>query len=79
MRFSLPKKLKVEVPMVNGGRDVLNWLYQMEHMFATHETPMEERVKFCVFYLRDDVLVWWRWLHKQKGGCITCWKERDFY
>ena len=60
--------------MFNGGGDVLNWLYQMEHMFATHETPLEERVEFCVFYLRDDVLVWWRWLEKQKGGCIT-WSE----
>ena len=45
---------------------MLNWLYQMEHLFAIHETPMEEKVEFWVFYLRDDALVWWRWLQKQR-------------
>ena len=39
----------------------------MEHLFTIHETPVDERVEFCVFYLRDDALVWWRWLEKQKG------------
>jgi len=69
VRFSFPKNPKVDVPMFNGNGGVLNSLYQMEHLCAIHETPMEERVEFCVFYLRDDALVWWRWVQKQKG-CV---------
>jgi len=53
---------------------VLNWLYQMEHLFAIHETPIEDRLDFCVFFLKDEALVWWQWLQKQKGGDVT-WPE----
>jgi len=50
----------VDVPSFNGSGDVMNWLYQMEHLFILHEIPVEERVEFCVFYLRVDALVWWK-------------------
>ena len=48
VRFPLLNNPKVDVLAFNGTRDVMNWLYQMEHLFAIHETPVEERVKFCV-------------------------------
>ena len=48
----------MDIPMFNGSNDVLNWLYQIKYLFAIHEIPLEERVKFCVFYLREDALVW---------------------
>ena len=39
VRFPLPKNLKVDVLVFNGDGDMLNWLHQMKHLFATHETP----------------------------------------
>ena len=69
-KFPLPKSPKVEIPMFKGTEDVLNWIYQMDHLFTIHSIPMEDRVEFCVFYLRDEALVWWRWLQRQKGASI---------
>jgi len=39
-----------------------------------HSTPLEDKVEFCVFYLRDEALIWWRWLQRQNGGHIS-WTE----
>ena len=63
-RFHVPKSLKVEIPVFKGDGYVLNWLYQLEHLFAIHDTLIEDRVELCVFYLKDEVLVWWRWLQR---------------
>ena len=52
VRFPLPKNPKIDVPVFNGSGDVLNWLYQLEHLFAIHDAPVEERVEFRVFYLK---------------------------
>ena len=60
--------------MFKGDGDILNWLYQLEHVFTIHHTPVEDRVEFCVFYLQGEALLWWRWLEKQKGGSVT-WPE----
>jgi len=46
-----PKSPKVEIHVFKGEGDVLNWLYQMEHLFSLHDTPLEDRVEFFVFYL----------------------------
>ena len=73
-RLPLPKNPKVEIPIFKGDGDILNWLYQLEHVFTIHHTPVEDRVEFCVFYLQGEALLWWRWLEKQKGGTIT-WPE----
>ena len=57
--------------MFKRDGDVLNWLYQLEHLFAIHNNPIENQVEFCLFYLKDEALIWWRWLQKQKGGSVT--------
>ena len=46
-----PKSPKVEIHVFKGEGDVLKWLYQMEHLFSLHDTPLEDRVEFFVFYL----------------------------
>ena len=73
VKLPLLKNPMVDIPMFNGTGDVLNWLYQMELVFTIHDTPMKERVEFCVFYPRQDALVWWRWFQKQKGS--VSWHE----
>jgi len=70
-KFSLPENRKFDIPVFKGDGDVLNWLYQKEHLFAIHETPIEE---FCVFYLKEAALVWWRGLEKEQGGYVF-WPE----
>ena len=56
----LPKNLKVDIPVFNGEGDVLNWLYQLEHVFAIHKTPVGSRIGFCVFFLQEIAMLWWR-------------------
>jgi len=41
-KFPLSKNPKVEIPMFNGDGDVLNWIYQTEHLFTIHSTPIED-------------------------------------
>ena len=41
-RFPLPKGPKVEILVFKGDCNVLNWLYQMDHSFSLHDTPIEE-------------------------------------
>ena len=72
-KLPMPKHPKVEIPIFRGDGDILNWLYQLEHVFAIHHTPIEDRVEFCVFFLQGEALLWWRWLEKQKGS--VTWPE----
>ena len=65
-KFPLPKNPKVNILIFKGDGDILNWLYQLEHIFSIHETLEENRVEFYKFYLQGDALLWWRWIEKQK-------------
>jgi len=56
--FPVRKSPEVEIPVFKGDGDVLNWLYHLEHLFTIHDTPIEDMVEFCVFYLKDKALVW---------------------
>ena len=67
-KFPLPKNTKVDIPIFKGDGDILNWLYQLEHVFSIHETLEESRVEFYQFYPQGDALLWWRWLEKQEKG-----------
>ena len=75
-KFPLPKDPKVEIHVFKGEGDVLNWLCQLKHIFNIHNTPVENRVDFCVFYVQGEALLWRRWLGKQKRGFVS-WP--DFY
>ena len=65
-KLPMPKHPKVEIPTFRGEGDILNWLYQLEHVFAIHHTPIEDRVEFCVFFLQGEALLWWRWLENRR-------------
>jgi len=56
-KLPMPKHPKVEIPIFRGDGDILNWLYQLEHVFAIHHTPVEDRVEFCVFPSRRGSVV----------------------
>ena len=48
-RFPMPKSPKVEIPVFKGEGDVLNWLYQIDHLFSLHDALVEDRVEFyCI-------------------------------
>jgi len=66
-KFPLPKNPKIDIPIFKGEGYVLNWLYQIKHDFNIYDTPLENMVEFCVFYLQGEALLWWWWLEKQKG------------
>jgi len=57
-------RLKYKCPREMEMSSIL--LYQMEHLFSLHDTPVEDHVEFCVFYLKDEASVWWRWMQKQE-------------
>jgi len=64
MEVSLPfpKNPKVDIPIFKGEGDILNRLYKLKHIFSIHETPEEDIIDFCKFYLQVDALLGSRWL-----------------
>ena len=74
VNFLSLKNPKVDIPVFKGEGDILNWLHQIEHVFNIYDTPVENMVEFCVFYLQGEALLWWRWLKKQKKGKVS-WIE----
>ena len=56
-------------------------MYLVEYIKWTicslYTQPPGRWVEFCVFYLRNEDLIWWRWLQRQKRGHISWTEFRD--
>ena len=46
---------KIEVPVFTG-EDILGWLFQINHFFAFHQIPDDQRVSIAAFYMAGTAL-----------------------
>ena len=56
---------KIEVPVFTG-EDILRWLFQINHFFAFHQIPDDQRVSIAAFYMAGTALQWFHWLYSTK-------------
>lgn len=70
-QFPFPRSPRIDIQTFSGSDDILNWLNHVEHHFDIQRIQEWDKLTFCKFYLRDDALLWWRWLEGQHGGAIS--------
>lgn len=58
---SLARLPKLEIPFFSG-ENVLSWIFQIEHFFAHHATPEDQKISMVAFYMTGAALQWYHWL-----------------
>ncbi|KAK9105657.1 hypothetical protein Scep_022501 [Stephania cephalantha] len=53
---------KVEIPIFSGDNP-LSWLFQIERFFLYHHTPAEQSLSIASFYMAENALQWFHWMH----------------
>ncbi|XP_058784061.1 uncharacterized protein LOC131658827 [Vicia villosa] len=54
---------KLELVMFDGSNP-LEWLFQAEQFFSFYNMPHENRLSLIFFYMKDDALGWFKWMHQ---------------
>lgn len=68
-----PSRLpRLEIPPFSG-EDVTGWLFQANHFFTFHQTPVDQRVTIAAFYMVGPALQWFQWIHLTRQ--TTPWEE----
>lgn len=49
---------KLEIPLFSG-ENVLSWIFQIEHFFAHHATPEDQKISMAAFYMTGATLQWY--------------------
>ncbi|XP_039129157.1 uncharacterized protein LOC120265351 [Dioscorea cayenensis subsp. rotundata] len=61
---------KLEITLFSG-ENVLSWIFQIEHFFAHHATPEDQKISMAAFYMTGVALQWYHWLFATEQ--LTTW------
>jgi hypothetical protein len=48
----------------------MGWIFKINQFFDYHLTPDEQRLRIASFYMDEDALPWFQWMHS-KGQILT--------
>lgn len=60
-------RLPIIEVLVFARENILGWLFQINHFFAFHQIPNDQRISIVVFYMAGPALQWFHWLHWVTG------------
>jgi hypothetical protein len=61
--------IKLDIPRFDGT-DPMGWIFKINQFFDYHLTPDEQRLRIASFYMDEDALPWFQWMHS-KGQILT--------
>jgi hypothetical protein len=61
--------IKLDIPRFDG-KDPMGWIFKINQFFDYHLTPDEQRLRIASFYMDEDALPWFQWMHS-KGQILT--------
>ncbi|XP_058775591.1 uncharacterized protein LOC131649859 [Vicia villosa] len=61
---------KLELSLFDGSNP-LEWLFQADQFFSFYNMPPENRLSLVSFYMKEDALSWFKWMHQNR--LLTTW------
>jgi len=64
-------RMKLDVPRFDGS-DATGWIFKITQFFEYHMTPEHERLTIASFYMEDQELAWYQWMHR--NSLLSSWQ-----